>query len=82
MGVYGLFYAEWLCGIVIWLFFIHCILYIAGRQREHGNLVLRHSVTIKALSLPTFRRFLEALSVEGWNSMPRFATKLNVNVTS
>ena len=37
-----------------------CLSHIA-RQREPGNLVLRHSVLIKILPFPTFHRILEVL---------------------
>ena len=43
-------------------------------QREPGNLVLRHSVSIKVLSFPILYWILEALHVECWNSTLRFAS--------
>ena len=41
-----------------------------GGQREHGNLILRHSILIKTLPFPTFHRLLEALCVDWRNTTP------------
>ena len=48
--------------------------HIPHRQRELGNLVLRHSDPIKILPFPSFRRTLEALLVEWWKWTPSFAS--------
>ena len=37
-----------------------------------GNLVSRHSISIKTLPFPTFRGILEALRIKRQNSMPQF----------
>ena len=53
-------------------FLLHAVYH--GRQREFGNLVLRHYVPIKTLPVSTFRRILETLLVEWRNSTPCFAS--------
>ena len=64
---------------VLYLFWLHATAWntsriYQGRQREPGNLMLSHFISTKMLPFSTFRRILEALSVDWRNSTPSFAS--------
>ena len=50
---------------------IHIFFFLFRAGRGRGELVLKHSVSIKTLPFSTFRRILEALRLEWRESTPR-----------